>query len=30
MWWGIPGHRRWGTVAIIAGVGAFVVFTLRL
>jgi hypothetical protein len=30
MWWGVSGHRRWGWLAILAGVGAFVVFTLRL
>ncbi len=30
MWWGIPGHRRWGWVAIAAGMTSFVLFTLRL
>lgn len=30
MWWGIPGHRRWGWAAILSGVAAFAVFTLRL
>ena len=30
MWWGIPGHRRWGSVAIVVGVVSFVGFTLRL
>jgi hypothetical protein len=30
MWWGVSGHRRWGWVAILAGAGSFVLFTLRL
>ena len=30
MWWGLPGHRRWGLLAILAGAGTFVAFTLRL
>lgn len=30
MWWGITGHRRWGWVAILSGLAAFAVFTLRL
>ena len=30
MWWGLPGHRRWGWVAILCGTASFVVFTLQL
>jgi hypothetical protein len=30
MWWGLPGSRRWGWLAIAAGVTSFVVFTLTL
>jgi hypothetical protein len=30
MWWGLPGSRRWGWLAIVAGTMAFVVFTWRL
>lgn len=30
MWWGIPGHRRWGWAAILGGVATFALFTLRL
>jgi hypothetical protein len=30
MWWELPGQRRWGWVAILAGTAAFVVFTLNL
>ena len=30
MWWGVPGSRRWGWVAVLAGVGSFLLFTLRL
>lgn len=30
MWWGLPGSRRWGGVAIVAGCVSFVVFALRL
>jgi hypothetical protein len=30
MWWGLPGHRNWGWLAILAGTASFVVFTLRL
>jgi hypothetical protein len=30
MWWGLPGHRRWGWIAILAGAILFVGFTLRL
>ena len=30
MWWGVPGSRRWGWVAISAGVVSFLVFTMRL
>jgi hypothetical protein len=30
MWWGLPGSRRWGLLAIVAGCVSFVVFTMRL
>jgi hypothetical protein len=30
MWWGLPGHRRWGWLAIVAGTASFVLFTLGL
>jgi len=30
MWWGLPGHRRWGWAAIAAGTMSFVAFMLRL
>lgn len=30
MWWGLPGHRRWGWLAIGAGTAAFVLFTVAL
>jgi len=30
MWWGLPGHRTWGWLAIAAGTAAFAVFTMRL
>lgn len=30
LWWGVPGHRRWGWVAILSGVGSFVVFVVCL
>lgn len=30
MWWGLPGHRLWGWVAIVAGAASFVLFTFRL
>jgi hypothetical protein len=30
MWWGLPGHRRWGWIAILAGTISFLVFTMRL
>jgi len=30
MWWGIPGSRRWGWVALGAGTACFLLFTLRL
>ena len=30
MWWGLPGHRRWGWLAIAAGIASFTVFTMRL
>jgi hypothetical protein len=30
MWWGLPGSRRWGWLAILAGTASFLVFTWRL
>jgi hypothetical protein len=30
MWWELRGHRRWGVVAVVAGVVSFIVFTARL
>jgi hypothetical protein len=30
MWWELPGHRRWGLMAVAAGVVSFAVFTTRL
>jgi hypothetical protein len=30
MWWGLPGSRRWGCLAIGAGIASFVVFTVGL
>lgn len=30
MWWGLPGSRTWGWVAIVSGAAAFLVFTMRL
>jgi len=30
MWWTLPGHRRWGWVAILGGAVSFVVFTTGL
>jgi hypothetical protein len=30
MWWELPGQRRWGWVAILAGTVSFLFFTLRL
>jgi hypothetical protein len=30
MWWGLPGQRRWGWAAILAGTVSFLFFTLRL
>jgi len=30
MWWELPGQRRWGWVAILAGMTSFLFFTLRL
>lgn len=30
MWWGIPGHRGWGWVAIVSGAASFALFALRL
>ena len=30
MWWTLPGHRRWGLLAVTAGVVSFVVFASNL
>ena len=30
MWWGVPGSRRWGWLALLAGSASFFLFTLRL
>ena len=30
MWWELPGQRRWGWLAILAGTISFLFFTLRL
>ncbi len=30
MWWDLRGHRRWGALAILAGLASFLLFTLRL
>ena len=30
MWWGVPGSRGWGAVAIAAGIASFLAFTMRL
>ena len=30
MWWELPGQRRWGALALLAGVATFTVFTLNL
>jgi hypothetical protein len=30
MWWELPGQRRWGWVAILAGTVSFLFFTLQL
>lgn len=30
MWWGLPGHRAWGWIAILGGVISFIGFTLQL
>ena len=30
MWWELPGQRRWGSLAILAGTASFLFFTLRL
>lgn len=30
LWWGVPGHRRWGWLAILSGAGSFLVFALGL
>ena len=30
LWWGSPGPRRWGWLAVVSGVGSFLVFALCL
>jgi hypothetical protein len=30
MWWELPGQRRWGWLAILAGAASFLFFTIRL
>jgi hypothetical protein len=30
MWWELPGQRRWGWLAILAGTTSFLFFTMRL
>jgi hypothetical protein len=30
MWWSLPGHRRWGWIAIAAGSATFILFATRL
>ena len=30
LWWGVPGHRGWGWLAILAGAGSFLMFALCL
>jgi hypothetical protein len=30
MWWTLPGQRRWGWLAMLAGTISFAVFTMRL
>jgi hypothetical protein len=30
MWWGVPGSRRWGWLALLAGSASFILFTLQL
>jgi hypothetical protein len=30
MWWELPGHRRWGWLAILSGTVSFLFFTMRL
>ena len=30
MWWGVPGSRRWGLIALAAGISSFLVFTQGL
>lgn len=30
LWWGVPGHRAWGWVTLLAGAACFLCFTLRL
>jgi hypothetical protein len=30
MWWGLPGHRGWGWLALLSGAGSFAWFVWRL
>jgi hypothetical protein len=30
MWWGVLGSRRWGLIALSAGMASFLLFTMRL
>jgi hypothetical protein len=30
LWWGLSSHRAWGLVALLAGLGSFLFFALRL
>jgi hypothetical protein len=30
MWWGLPGHRRWGWLAVTGGIVTFTMFTIGL
>ena len=30
MWWTLPAVRRWGALALVAGIVSFVLFTMRL
>jgi len=30
MWWSLPGLRKWGWVAVLAGIGSFSIFLYRL
>jgi hypothetical protein len=30
LWWGVPGQRRWGWLALLSGAGSFLVFAVCL